>query len=69
MCNTKKEWKMSKDVQRSDGYAMLMSHNKGETGVHGCRCPNNMAVRMREVLARTRVGVCVSLALSLSYQN
>ena len=46
---------------------MLMSPNKGETGVHGCHCQGDMAVRMREVLARPWVGVCVPLALSLSY--
>ena len=39
---------------------------KGETAVHGCHCPSDMAVRMREVLARPWVGVCVPLALSLS---
>ena len=42
---------------------MLMSSNKGETAVHGCSCPVDMAVRMREVLARPWVGVCVPLAL------
>ena len=41
----------------------LMSPNKGETAVHGCSCPIDMAVRMREVLARPWVGVCVPLAL------
>ena len=30
------------------GYAMLMSSNKGETAVHGCHCPDDMAVRMQE---------------------
>ena len=45
---------------------MLMSPNKGETAVHGCHCQGDMAVRMREVLARSWVGVCVPLALSLS---
>ena len=40
-------------------YAMLMS----ETAVHGCHCPRDMAVRMREVMARSWVGVCVPLAL------
>ena len=34
-----------------DGYAMLMSLNKGETAVHGCHCLGDMAVRMLEVLA------------------
>ena len=28
----------------------LMSPNKGETAVHGCHYPRNVAVRMREVL-------------------
>ena len=37
---------------RPDGYAMLMSHNKGETAVHGCNRPGDMAVRTREVLSR-----------------
>ena len=40
----------------------LMSPNKGETAVHGCHCPGDMAVHMREVLARRWVGVCVPLA-------
>ena len=43
---------------------MLMSPNKGKTAVYGCHCPGDMAVRMREVLARPWVGVCVPLALS-----
>ena len=38
---------------------MLMSPNKGETAVHCCHCPGDMAVRVREVLARPWVGVCV----------
>ena len=28
-----------------------MNPNKDETAVHGCHCPRDMAVRMREVLA------------------
>ena len=32
-----------------------------------CYCPGDMAVRMREVLVRPWVGVCVPLALSLFY--
>ena len=44
---------------------ILMSPIKGETAVHGCHCPRDMAVRMREVMARAWVGVCVLLALSL----
>ena len=44
---------------------MLISPNKSETAVRGCHCPGDMAVRMREVLARPWVGVCVPLALSL----
>ena len=45
---------------------MLMNPKKGETAVHGYHCPGDMAVRMREVLARPWVGVCVPLALNLS---
>ena len=41
---------------------MLMSPNKGETAVHGCHCPGDMAVRMLEVLARPWIGVCVPLS-------
>ena len=51
----------------TDGYAILMSPSKGETAVHGGHCPRDMAVRMREVMARPWVGVCVPLALSLHY--
>ena len=44
----------------------LMSHNKGETA-HGCHCPDDISVCMREVLVRPWVvGVCVPLALRLS---
>ena len=28
------------------GYAELMSPNKGETAVHGCHCPGDMAVEL-----------------------
>ena len=45
-----------------DGYATLMSPNKSETAVHGCHCPGEMAVRMREVLARPWVWVSVCFA-------
>ena len=48
----------------TDGYAILMSPSKGETAVHGCHCPCGMAVRMREVMARPWVGVCVPLAFT-----
>ena len=47
----------------TDGYAMLTSPSKDETAVHGCHCPRDMSVRMREVMIRPWVGVCVSLAL------
>ena len=43
-----------------------MRPSKGETAVHGCHCPGDMAVRMCEVLARPWARVCVPLALSLS---
>ena len=52
-------------VHSCDGYAMLISPNMGETTVHGCHCRGDMAVRMHQVLARSWVGVCVPLALSL----
>ena len=35
-----------------------MSPSKGETAVHGCHCPRDMAVRMREVNGRGLVYVC-----------
>ena len=47
----------------TDGYAMLTSLSKGETAVHGCHCPRDKALHMREVMARPWVGVCVPLAL------
>ena len=46
-----------------------MSLNKGDTAVHSCLCLGDMAVCMREVLARPWVGVCVALALNLSYRS
>ena len=30
-------------VHRHDGYAILMSPNKGETAIHGCHCPGDVA--------------------------
>ena len=50
-------------LRRFDDYAMLMSPNKGETA--GCHSPDGMALRMREVLARPWVGICVTLVVSL----
>ena len=47
----------------TDGHAMLMSLSKGETAVHGCHCPCDMAVHICEAMARPWVGVCMSLAL------
>ena len=38
---------------------MLMKPNNGDTAVHGCHCPGDMAVRMREVLAIQRSRQCV----------
>ena len=46
-----------------------MSVKKGDTAVHGCHCPGDMALCMREVLARPWVGVCVPVVLSLSYRS
>ena len=39
------------------GYAMLMCSSNGETAVHDCHCPRDVAVRMREVMARLWAGV------------
>ena len=44
-----------------------MSLNKGDTAFHGCDCPGDIVVRMREVLAMPWVGVCVPLALSFTF--
>ena len=42
--------------------------NKGETlAVHGYHCLGDMALRMREVLARRWVGVFVPLTLSFEF--
>ena len=38
-------------VHWPDGYAMLMSPNKGQTTVHCCHCRGDIVVRMRKVLA------------------
>ena len=48
---------------------MVMSHNKGETAVHGYQCLGDMAVRMREVLAWPWVSLCTPLVLSLRPYN
>ena len=44
---------------------MLMRPNKTETAVHGCHCPDAMAVRMPKVLARPWVVVRVCHLLLL----
>jgi len=44
-------------------YAMLMNPSEGETAVHCCHCPGDMAVRMSEVLTRPWAGVHVPLVL------
>ena len=63
--NNKKRPKISL-FHRPDGYTMLMSSDKVETAVYGCHFPGNMAVRMREVLARPWVGEYVPPALCSS---
>ena len=60
--NTKKKY-TGFPLSLTDGYATLKCPSKGETAVHGCHCPRDMAVRMREVISRPWVGVCVPLAL------
>ena len=52
-------------VHKPNDFTTLVGPNKGETAVCGCHCLRDMAVPMREILARPWVGVCVSLALSL----
>ena len=59
--------KMALSEQSSDGYAMLMRSSEGETAVHGCHCLCDMAVRMREVLARPWVGVCVVCLVAIPW--
>ena len=54
-------------VHKPNGFATLVGPSKGENAVCGCHCPRDMAVRMREVLARPWVGVCVPLALGLHH--
>ena len=46
-----------------------MSPHKGETAVHGCQCLGDMAVRMRELLARPWVSLCMPLVWSLPSYN
>ena len=48
---------------------MLIRPNKAETVVHGCHCPVDMAVRMRNVLARPWVGVRVCRLLLLLFSK
>ena len=48
----------------TNSYAMLTSPSIGETAVHGCHCPRDMAVCMREIMAMPWVGVCAPLALT-----
>ena len=51
-------WNTGSPIYRADG--------KGETAVHGYHWPDDMAVCMREVLARPWVGVGVPLTFVLS---
>ena len=50
-----------------NGFVALVGPNQGETAACGWHYPRDMAVRIREVLTRPWVGVCVTLALSLHY--
>ena len=45
---------------------MLISSSNGGAAVYGCHRPRDMAVCMREVMARIWVGVCVPLALKFT---
>ena len=49
----------------TDDCAMMMTASKGETAVHVCHCPRDMAVHMREVIAKPWVGVCVPPCFNL----
>ena len=42
---------------------LIAGYSKGETAVHGCHCSHDMAVRMRDVMARSWVSVSVPLAV------
>ena len=54
-------------ISRKQNKGHTYTDQKGKTTVHGCPCPGDMAVCMCEVLARPWDGVCVPVALSLSY--
>ena len=61
---------MALSVPRSDGYAaMLMSPEKGETAVHGCHCPGDVAVYAlgtgKAVWYSVSVNCCCLLMLQL----
>ena len=51
---SKRPLRTALSVQRSDGYALLMSPNKGETAVHGCHCRGDMVLRLFKVMAIPR---------------
>ena len=51
----------------SHGCVMLMSPNKGEIAVHGSHFSGDIAVRMREVLARPWIVDHEPRTFSLSY--
>ena len=36
---------------------LIAGYSKGETAVHGCHCSRDMAVRMRDVMARPGRGL------------
>ena len=59
------------ELRAGNYYAKVMSPNKGETAARDCHCPGNMAVRMRQVLARPWVGVRLSLTskFALSFKR
>ena len=55
----------------SDDYAMLMRPNKAETAFHGCHCPGDLAVRMRNVMTvpRSWCSVLCAVYSSIKYFN
>ena len=57
-------------VHWADGYAMLISPNKGETAVHGCPCPRGMAMLLCGlVYAPCCLKVCTFFRVIFSRQS
>ena len=44
-------------------FLLIAGYSKGETAVHGCHCSRDIAVRMRDVMARPCVSLSVPIAV------